>query len=500
MGIVQRQGLRNTVITYAGIGLGFVNSVLLFPRFLAPDQLGLVNLFPFLAVLYAQVASVGSPGTILRYFPFFRDRRRAHHGFLFMMLAVTFAGFLVATLAVVLLQPLVTRVYSGSSPLLVDYYRYLIPLAFIMLWHLLLENYAAALFKTVVPSLVRAVVIRLANTVVITAFALGWLDFRAFLVLFILNNLLAVILLLAYLGYLKQLRLRPRWSFRLKMLWRRMLVYGAGVLFTNVNATGYRMVDSMMLAAFVDLSAVGVYTTMVFVLETMLVPWRSMYKVVYPLIAEHWKNRAEDRIAALYKQVSIVNILIGGFVFMLIVVNLDNILGLLPERFEAGRNVVLILGAARMFDLATGVNNAIVITSRYYAFSVVFLAMLTGLTVVLNLWLIPLYGLNGAALATALAVFTMNLIQVLFVGWKFRMQPFSGRTAVGLLLVAAVAVGGSLIPRMGFLVLDAAVRSLVSAGVYWVLVLRLRVSEDVREYLERNLDRMGLGGVVRRLG
>ena len=125
--------------------------------------------------------------------------------------------------------------------------------------------------------------------------------------------------------------------------------------------------------------------------------------------------------------------------------------------------------------------------------------MLTGLTVVLNLWLIPLFGLNGAALATALAVFTLNLVQLLFVWWKFRMQPFSGRTVVGLLVMGGVMAGGSLIPRMGFLVLDAAVRSLICSAVYWVLVLRLHISEDVREYLERNLDRLGLGGVVRRL-
>jgi O-antigen/teichoic acid export membrane protein len=500
VGIVQRQSLRNTVITYAGIVLGFVNSVLLFPRFLGPNELGLVNLFPFLAVLYAQVASVGSPGTILRYFPYFRDRRRAHHGFLFMVLSVTFAGFLAATLVFLLLEPAVTRVYSGSSVLLVDYYRYLIPLALIMLWHLLLENYAAALFKTVIPSLARSIIIRLANTAAIVLFAAGWLDFRSFLILFILNNLAAVVVLLAYLGYLRQLRLRPRWSFRLRMLSRRMLLYGAGVLFTNVNSTGYRMVDSMMLAAFVDLSAVGVYTTMVFVLETMLVPWRSMYKVVYPLIAQHWKNRAVDRIAELYKQVSIINILFGGFVFMLIVVNLDSILSLLPPRFEAGRNVVFILGASRMFDLATGINSAIVLTSRYYIFTALFLAALTGLSVVLNLWLIPLYGLNGAALATALAVFTLNLLQILFVAWKFRMQPFSVRTIVGVLVVGGVMVLGSLLPRLGFMPLDVFVRSVVCSAVFWVLVLRLRVSEDVREYLERNLDRVGLGGVVRFLG
>ncbi|HEX8350707.1 MAG TPA: hypothetical protein VF598_12155, partial [Hymenobacter sp.] len=74
MGIVQRQGLRNTVISYIGLGLGFVNTVLILPNFLEPQQLGLTATLSTIAMVYAQVAAFGFASVGIRFFPYFRDR------------------------------------------------------------------------------------------------------------------------------------------------------------------------------------------------------------------------------------------------------------------------------------------------------------------------------------------------------------------------------------------------------------------------------------------
>ncbi|RZL00351.1 MAG: hypothetical protein EOO62_24045, partial [Hymenobacter sp.] len=74
MGIVQRQGLRNTVISYIGLGIGFVNTTLVLPRLLAPAQLGLTQVLVSLATLGALVSALGFTNTTLRYFPYFRNR------------------------------------------------------------------------------------------------------------------------------------------------------------------------------------------------------------------------------------------------------------------------------------------------------------------------------------------------------------------------------------------------------------------------------------------
>ncbi|HQZ41681.1 MAG TPA: lipopolysaccharide biosynthesis protein, partial [Flavobacteriales bacterium] len=69
MGIIARQATLNTLLAYLGIGLGFVNVVLLYPKVLDADQFGLTRLLVSLATIAAQVAQLGAENTVIRYFP-----------------------------------------------------------------------------------------------------------------------------------------------------------------------------------------------------------------------------------------------------------------------------------------------------------------------------------------------------------------------------------------------------------------------------------------------
>ncbi|MBK7943890.1 MAG: hypothetical protein IPJ85_00645 [Flavobacteriales bacterium] len=60
MGIVARQATLNTLLAYFGIGLGFVNVVLLYPRVLAAEEFGLTRLLVSIATIAAQVAQLGA--------------------------------------------------------------------------------------------------------------------------------------------------------------------------------------------------------------------------------------------------------------------------------------------------------------------------------------------------------------------------------------------------------------------------------------------------------
>jgi hypothetical protein len=96
LGIVQRQGIRNTLISYIGLVIGFANTILVLPRLLSPAQIGLTAtvLLP-LATIGAQVASFGFANVGIRYFPFFRNQGRNHAGFFPLLLGPPLVGFVV---------------------------------------------------------------------------------------------------------------------------------------------------------------------------------------------------------------------------------------------------------------------------------------------------------------------------------------------------------------------------------------------------------------------
>ena len=84
MGIVRRQSLLATASSYLGGALGFINKAVLFTRILDLEagELGLVNLLMEISVLFGQFALLGIGNSILRFFPYFEDEQKGHHGIL----------------------------------------------------------------------------------------------------------------------------------------------------------------------------------------------------------------------------------------------------------------------------------------------------------------------------------------------------------------------------------------------------------------------------------
>ena len=77
MGIVIRQSFWNTIYTYSGLVIGYVNTVLLFPVMLDPEQFGLTRVLISFTLILAQFAQLGIGNTIVRFFPrFFQPQKK----------------------------------------------------------------------------------------------------------------------------------------------------------------------------------------------------------------------------------------------------------------------------------------------------------------------------------------------------------------------------------------------------------------------------------------
>ena len=95
MGFVQKDSLRTMLISYFGIGLGFINKGLLFLLILSTEQIGLINLLIAVGILFAQLSNFGSVYTIWRFFPFFHNEESNNHGFFSFVLSILGLGILV---------------------------------------------------------------------------------------------------------------------------------------------------------------------------------------------------------------------------------------------------------------------------------------------------------------------------------------------------------------------------------------------------------------------
>jgi O-antigen/teichoic acid export membrane protein len=440
LGIVQRQGLRNTFISYVGLGIGFVNTTLVLPRLLAPAQLGLTSVLVSLATMGALVSALGFTNTTLRYFPYFRNRENGHSGFLPLLLGLPLALFGVVALVLWLGRPLVLHWYAHDAALLGPHYAVMLGLALCILVYNLLEAYTKSLFHTSFSSFLTDVLQRLLIVSAAVLYGSGYLSFDGFVLAYLGSYAAIATLLLSYLAVIGELHLRPtRAVLRVRPVGE-LLRFGSFALLGNISGTLLVTIDSLMLGSH-SFADAGIYTIALNISTALAVPFRALYKTAYPLIAEYWKEGASDKLLDFYRRSTRLNTALGVYLALGIGLNLPFIYSLIhrPE-YAAGTLAVLLLLAGRLTDGITGVNGIIVVTSPRYRYDLLFNLGLSLLIIGLNTLLIPRLGLLGAAISNAAALASINLARTWFVWRSFGWQPFDRRIFYILTLAGAAAL------------------------------------------------------------
>ncbi|HTA81621.1 MAG TPA: polysaccharide biosynthesis C-terminal domain-containing protein [Bacteroidia bacterium] len=480
MGIVQKASIRLTIFSYLGAGLGYFNKILLFTNFLTVAQVGLISILTTISVLYAQVATLGISTVSIRFFPYFNDKDKQHHGFLFWTNCVVTVGFIISTIIFVFLKPFCIQYYR-ESPMLIDFYYYNIPLALGILYFQYLESYLRSLLKTGVATFTNELVGRVLVTVIIGMYALKLIDFHQFVVLYILCNAILALILLVYIAFLKQLFIKPVKSARFNRFFRIIIVYGIFTIMSALGGTVLTSIDSLMVTAKLGLGPNGIYSTVFLIAMVMTLPFRSIQKIAHPLLARYWKEKDMKGMADLYQKTSLIDMVLGGILFIGLWVNIDSIFMFMPKEYHSAKYVFLLLALSKYIDMATGLNGYIIVTSKKYKSDLWFMLLLIITTVILNLILIPIYGMMGAAIATLISISLYNILRLIFVYNYYHMQPFTINCLWVLVITIAVWVIAAQIPRLHSKYIDIAVRSVVMTVLYGGAILYFKLSSDVND-------------------
>lgn len=424
MGIVQKDAFNTMILSYVGLLLGYINKGFLFILLFTTEQIGLVNLILSVGLLLGHLSNLGSIYTVWKFFPFFRNPDRKHYGFLLLNCLVVLAGLLVILGLYIFFKDQISALYSSQSSEFITHYYIALPIAITSVFFLLFENYFRGLGQNILPVFLNEFLLRLLITILLVLFAFQLISFYEFLWLFALIHIVPTTILLVFLLVRRELTLSLK-SIAIHKRFRKILFSFS--LFSYFNSVGAMVVlalDALMIAAILGLGSTGVYTTVIYLVSALQIPYRSIIRVCAPMVARFWKERKLDEMSTLYKQVSTVSLVISLFLFGLIWFNRNEVFSLLPSEFKEGVWVFLFIMIGRLTDMYFGLNGAILNTSKNYKVDLYFTILLLILVFVLNLLLIPSYGIAGAAISTSLALIVYNLGRVLFVFFKYGLSPF----------------------------------------------------------------------------
>jgi len=453
----------------------------MYPNILSPEQYGLTRVLLALAMVSTQLANLGTQNTIIRYFPFFRDKDKKHHGSLFLALVVPAVGLFLLTIILYAFRPEIIKYFIERSALLVDYYWLVLPLAFFILFFHVLSAYIRALYDTVMSSLLLNVVIRLLAATILILYFFDWITFSQFMIAFV--STYGVIMLWLFFYTLKkfEVTLKPDFQFLRKSLLKTMGNYSLFAFFGGVASILVNNIDIIMLSSLAGLSDTGIYAIAFYIGSAITIPRKSIFQISSPVISDAFKNKDFNLIDKVYRRSALNLIIAGGLVFCGVIANIDNLMNLLPPDYTGGVWVIIVIASANLFDMACGVNGAIILNSKHYRFDLYSTIILIIVTILLNYWLIPLYGILGAAIGTASAIVLYNVLKLFFVWLKFSMQPFEKSIFPVLFIGGITLVIIFQIPTLFNIYADILIRSLLICALYLIPIVSLKISEQFNQ-------------------
>ncbi|MEP7265585.1 MAG: oligosaccharide flippase family protein [Bacteroidota bacterium] len=489
MGIIQKQGIQNTIITYSGIAIGFVSLLYIQPRFLTKEEIGLVRVLFSFSAMIATVFPLGTGSITYRYFPFFKDHQKGHHGYFGFMMIWPLIGYAICALALLAFRSFIINQYEVQSRLFTVYFNHVYSFIFIIGFVAIVNSYSFALFKTFFPSIVNEIVLRIAYIAVILIYAAGWVDLDGFLYLFIGTYLLQLIIVLVYILIVDKPGLKINFDFLKTQNPMKMLSYGLVLSFSGMANLGLKYIDVIILGKYVSLSKVGVYALAAFIPTVIDAPYYALDKITNPKIGEAWAKKDMGVIQEIYFKSTRYLMLLGGLIFLGINLNIDQLFTLIPNNYSEGINVVFIISLGTLINISTGVNDAIIFTSSKYIYGTYMLLSLLILAVVNNFIFIPKYGIEGAAMATALSAFVYNLMKYLYIWKKFNLQPFGYSSLKIIIIIIITWLTFHWFPVIPNAVTGIVFKSVLITVFYTGLAYWLGIVPEFHKFLPWNSDR-----------
>ena len=483
---IRKQAIISSILVYIGFIIGAINTYFFVKNgSFDPAEYGLTRIFFDVAQNFYAFGCLGVIPVIYKFYPYYNDNLpKKQNDLLSWALVTAMIGFSLLLILGFIFEPVIIRKFSARSLLFVQYFYWVFPFAFGLLFFSVLEAFSWAIKKTVFSNFLKETGLRIITLGFILLYYFNIISFDVFIKLFSLSFLLIFFILLIYLIKTGNFHLTFKISRVTKKFWKKMfamqsLVFG-GVVVQSIGLT----IDTLIIASRISLSYAGIFNLAQYVANLVQVPQRSIQSISVGVISQHWKDKNYSEINRIYKRSSINLLILALFIYGGITLNIYDLFSILPiqSAYRDGIIVMIVLGIARIVDAGTGVNGIIIATSTFWRFDFLSGVIMLAIRIPVTYYFIVEYGIIGSAYAEIFAYGVYNFIRFEFLRRKFNMQPFDKNTVYAILLAviafAAAYFAGGIIANVWLRVIS---QSLIFSVIMLGGVFKLELSADVMQ-------------------
>lgn len=473
MGIVINQSIKNLVITYVGFAIGAANTLFMYPHFLGEKYYGLTNYILSSANVIFPLLAFGVHNTLIKFFSEYKtDKEKSE--FLSFVLFLPFLAIIPILIVIIIGYNPIASFLSKENSIVYDYVWQIPIIGLCMGYFEIFYAWVKVHLKSVFGNFIKEIGLRVLISIFLFLVYFKFITVAQFITATMYVYLLSTLIILFYANKVQ----RISFNFKLPKNYMQVLVYSSFIILSGSVANMLLDLDKTMLNQYLKIENIAYYSVAIYIAMVISVPSRAMHQITYPITAKLMIEGKHNELNELYKKTSITLQIIGGLVLVGILVNINQLYLLLPIKYSGGIFVVFIIGISKYFDLILGNNNAIIFNSKYYK-AVLFLGLLLAFfAITLNMIFIPIYGIDGAAIATLVSITLYSIAKLLFVVVKMKLFPFTSKTLISFAVLISLFCAFYFWEFSFHPVINIILKSILVTIIYVFVNYKLELSSD----------------------
>jgi O-antigen/teichoic acid export membrane protein len=482
MGIVQSQSIKNTIITFLGFGIGAINALFFYTHFLGKLHYGIVATVLSGANIMMPLMAFGAQNTLIRFFSSYKNQKERDE-FLTFMLLLPLALIIPLGLGFYFFYDQISHSWIQENPTLKPFF-WLIPIiGLFMAYFEVFYAWAKVHMQSVMGNFISEVLVRIIVMLLLIGVHFDWIAKDTFVYCVALAYFLQMIAMKLYAISVKM----PVLRFVIPKNVKEIIQYSFFIIVSGGVAVMLVDFDKVMIPQYKDISQNALYAVAIFIATVIAVPSRAMTQIIAPITAKLMTEKKHNELNDLYKKSAINLQVIGGFIMILIFVNIKEMYQLIPEDYSGGIVVVFLIGLSKFYDVLLGNNNSIIVNTKHYRTVLLFGVFTVVLMIVLNTIFIPLYGIEGSAFATLITVMIYNTIKLFYVIKKMDLYPFTNKTLESLGILAICFLLFYFWDFPFHAIINIGLKSILLSGLYVLLIYKAQLSEEINGVISKFL-------------
>jgi len=482
MGIVQNQSIKNTIITFLGFGIGAINALFLYTHFLGKLHYGIVATVLSGANIMMPLMAFGAQNTLIRFFSSYKNQKE-RDAFLTFMLVLPLALIIPLGLGFYFFYDQISHSWIQENPTLKPFFWLIPVIGLFMAYFEVFYAWAKVHMQSVIGNFISEVLVRLVVMLLLVGVHFDWIAKDTFVYCVALAYFAQMIAMKLYAISVKM----PVLRFVIPKNAKDIVQYSGFIIVSGGVAVMLVDFDKVMIPQYKDIGQNALYAVAIFIATVIAVPSRAMTQIIAPITAKLMTENKHDELNDLYKKSAINLQVIGGFIMILIFVNIKEMYLLIPKDYSGGILVVFLIGLSKFYDVLLGNNNSIIVNTKHYKTVLLFGVFTVLLMIVLNMIFIPLYGIEGSAFATLLTVMIYNTIKLFFVIKQMNLFPFTVKTLYSLGILAVCFLLFYFWDFPFHTIINIGLKSILLSVLYILLIYKAKLSEEINGVISKFL-------------